>query len=72
MFGGLGLGVKLWEGTYEGMTRLWLRWCDEDGNIILTGKENAAAESSRATAEAKRAAALAAKLRELGVDPESI
>jgi Uma2 family endonuclease len=58
MFGGLELGVKLWEGTFEGITRLWLRWCDADGNILLTGNE--------------RAAALAAKLRELGVDPASI
>ena len=58
MFGSIGIGLKLWEGEYEGMNCLWLRWCDAKGNILLTGQE--------------RAAALAAKLRELGVDPDSI
>jgi hypothetical protein len=25
---GLGLGLKLWHGEYEGHARTWLRWCD--------------------------------------------
>ncbi len=70
--GETGLGLILWEGEFEGVTENWLRWCDQDGNIILTGQESAAAESKRATAESKRADALAAKLRELGVDPNGI
>jgi Uma2 family endonuclease len=55
----VGLGVTLWEGSYEdSKPSLWLRWRDAQGNLILTGAE--------------RAALLAAKLRELGVDPDQI
>ena len=62
----VGLGVTLWEGSYEdSKPSLWLRWCDAQGNLILTGAE-------RAAREAERAALLAAKLRELGVDPDQI
>lgn len=38
---GLGLGVTLWEGTYEGRYHTWLRWTDTEGVIIPTGKERA-------------------------------
>lgn len=40
----VGLGLTLWEGTYEGKHEVWLRWCDREGNLILTGAENAAQE----------------------------
>lgn len=63
--GKLGLGLTLWDGEFEGVTCNWLRWCDGDGAVIPTGQE-------RAAAEAKRAAALAARLRELGVDPDTV
>lgn len=74
-----GLGLTLWEGEYQDMTATWLRWCDQDGNLILTGAERAQREaeraqreSERAEREAERAERLAAKLRELGLDPETI
>ncbi len=35
------LGVKLWQGLYEGVEDVWLRWCDEQDNLILTGGEQA-------------------------------
>lgn len=55
----VGLGVKLWEGSYEdSKPSLWLRWHDAQGNLILTGAE--------------RASLLATKLQELGVDPDQI
>ena len=57
-----GLQLQLWEGAYERQTDRWLRWADEAGGIISTGAE-------RADAEAARADALAARLRELWVDP---
>ncbi len=68
----VGLGLVLWEGEFEGVACTWLRWCDADGRLLMTGQERAAAEASRAAAESKRAAALAAKLRELGVDPDTV
>ncbi|MDQ3257623.1 MAG: Uma2 family endonuclease [Acidobacteriota bacterium] len=54
----VGLSLALWQGTYEGKAATWLRWHNERGDLIPTGAE--------------RAARLAAKLRELGVDPEQI
>jgi hypothetical protein len=63
--GEIGLGLVQWQGEYEGVTCNWLRWCDQDGQLLLTGKE-------RASAESKRSYMLAAKLRELGVDPDSV
>ncbi|HVK13857.1 MAG TPA: Uma2 family endonuclease [Gemmataceae bacterium] len=46
--GDLGLGLTVWEGTYDGMSPIWLRWTDAAGNLIPTGAERAALESQRA------------------------
>ena len=51
----LGLGLTLWEGSYEGKQESWLRWADEHGEIILTGKERAEQERERAEQERERA-----------------
>jgi Putative restriction endonuclease len=54
----LGLGVRLWEGAFEDeVTRLWLRWCDREGNVILTGAEGQEVQRQRAEAERQRAEA---------------
>jgi hypothetical protein len=37
----VGLGLRLWEGTFEGHRDVWLRWCDAKGDIIPTGEERA-------------------------------
>ncbi len=74
------LGLGLWRGTYQGIDRLWLRWYDEQNNWILTPAEREAVraeqeksraehEAVRAEREKSRADRLAAKLRELGIDP---
>ncbi len=52
------LRLKIWEGEYNGSVSTWLRWEDEKGNLIPTGKE--------------RADKLAAMLRQLGHDPDKI
>ena len=44
----VGLGLTLWQGSYEGVTVEWLRWCDQEGRILLTGEEQAAVERQRA------------------------
>jgi hypothetical protein len=55
-FPDLGLGLTLWEGTYEGKHDTWLRWTAADGAIIATGKERAEQERQRAEqAELERA-----------------
>lgn len=76
---GVNLGLKLWEGEYEGAHETWLRWVDENGDLIPTGKElaekeRAEKEKERAEKEAarQRAEKLAAMLRELGHDPSQV
>jgi Uma2 family endonuclease len=51
----VGLGMKLWEGRYEGVESKWLRWVDAGGNPILTGAERAEQEHQRAEQEHQRA-----------------
>jgi len=48
----------------------WLRWWDNLGNLLLWSSEQAEQERPRADQESQRAERLAAKLRELGVDPD--
>ena len=68
---GVGLGLTLWEGEYEGQPGLWLRWCDRQGVVIPTGRERAEQERQRAEQERQRAQRLEERLRALGVDPEA-
>lgn len=63
-FKNIGLRLVEWRGEFEGRYDRWLRWAYEDGSLVPTGEERAQAESARADA-------LAAKLRALGVDPDS-
>lgn len=81
---GVELGLTLWQGEYEGLRTEWLRWRDQHGQLIPTGRERAEAEYQRAEAERQRAEAehqraeaerqraerFAARLRELGIEPE--
>ncbi|NEQ28479.1 MAG: Uma2 family endonuclease, partial [Microcoleus sp. SIO2G3] len=68
----VGLGLTLWEGEFEGVQDLWLRWCDRSGNVISTGKERAQQERVRAEQAQQRADRLADRLRKLGIDPTEI
>lgn len=61
----IGLGLTLWQGEFENQTGLWLRWCDQTGNVLLTGKE-------RAKQQQERANRLAERLRAMGIDPDEI
>ncbi|NEQ98741.1 MAG: Uma2 family endonuclease [Cyanothece sp. SIO2G6] len=51
------LGLTLWQGEFEGRQDTWLRWCDAQGNLLLTGDEKAEAERQRAESESQRAEA---------------
>ncbi len=63
---GAGLGLTLWEGPFEeDVSRLWLRWCDRNGQVIPTGAEGQETER-------RRADRLAERLRAMGVDPNEI
>jgi len=50
---GVGLGLTLWMGEYEEqVSRLWLRWCTQNGQVIPTGVE--AIEIERQQVEIQR------------------
>ena len=60
------LGLTLWSGEFEGQFYdQWLRWCDQSGNVLLTGDEKFELEKQRADR-------LAQLLREQGIDPDLI
>jgi hypothetical protein len=56
--------LGIWQGEYLNQNLPWLRWWDSSGNLLLSGDE-------RADREQQRADRLAAKLRELGIDPDA-
>ncbi|MEL7331532.1 MAG: Uma2 family endonuclease [Cyanobacteria bacterium J06560_2] len=58
----LNIGLGVWDDCFEGLPGPWLRWCDAEGNWLLTDTEQAQAKADR----------LAEKLRALGVDPDQI
>lgn len=68
----VGLGLTIWAGSYEDKQDRWLRWCDAAGTILPTGAELAAQAQQQAAQDRQRAELLAAKLRELGIDPETL
>lgn len=76
------LGWGLWQGEYQGIERLWLRWYDTQGNWILTEAEQERAEKAQALQQAEqerqraeqaesRLESLMQRLRESGIDPET-
>lgn len=82
----MGVELGVWFGSYQNQTERWLRWWDNQGNLLLTGSERARlerlhAEQERQRAEAERERAdrereqkerLAAYLRSQGIDPDLI
>ncbi len=65
----LQIGLSLWEGTYEDISRLWLRWYDDLGNWILTPEEQ---QQQRAEQAEAKLAELQAYVQSLGGNPEQI
>ncbi len=84
--GPLGVELGIWRGDYMGQVLPWLRLWDLDGNLLLSGDERAVQEKLRgdqeklrgdqeklrADQETERADRLAEKLRELGINPETL
>lgn len=82
----LGIGLRLWHGSFEQIEDAWLRWCDIDGEVLLTGAEAATQQrqraeqaetradqaETRAEQERARAERLAEQLRALGIDPQTM
>jgi len=82
----LNLGLGVFPGTYSKYEGQWLRWYDAQGQMIPSDREDAdqarqraeqeslraEQESFRAEQESLRAERLAARLRALGIDPNSL
>jgi Uma2 family endonuclease len=82
----LELSFGLWQGSYQGLDRLWVRWMTENGELIplpeeratsaeeqaTSAEERATSAEERAISAERRAEQLAAKLQELGIDPTEL
>jgi hypothetical protein len=82
----VGLGIGCERGNYSGVTREWLYWYNQEGKRYPTPQEwilqetqraqqetqRAQQETQRAQQETQRAQKLADKLRELGIDPDTV
>ena len=73
----IGLGLRLWQGNFEGMPGTWLRWCDRDKHVIPTGAERSEMERALSQRERKRTRKavqeikrLRQKLRDAGIEPK--
>jgi Uma2 family endonuclease len=66
----MNLFLGTWQGSRENRTGFWLRWWNENGELLLWGSELAEQERQRAEQERQRAERLAAQLRAMGVEPE--
>jgi len=52
----VGLGLTVWAGEFEGKYyHRWLRWCNREGNLLLTGDEQAEQERQQTEQERQRA-----------------
>jgi Uma2 family endonuclease len=63
------LGIGLWSGLFRQLPQLWLRWCDEQGNWLLTEAEM---ERQAKEVEQQEKERLANYLRLLGLDPDNL
>ncbi len=82
----LGLSLGTWRGEFRGIERLWLRWLTWEGELIpvpteeIIEAQQEAIEARQEAFEAKqrafeaqlKAEQFAAKLRELGIDPDKL
>ena len=65
----LGLWLGTWDGTIDRETATWLRFYDSSGNLVPLPEE---AAQQRANQERQRADRLAAQLRAMGVEPDTL
>jgi Uma2 family endonuclease len=54
-FDEVGLGLKAWQGAFEGKKEEWLRWCNREEEVIPTGAEAKDIEKAYAQGERQRA-----------------
>ncbi|HIK09879.1 MAG TPA: Uma2 family endonuclease [Oscillatoriaceae cyanobacterium M33_DOE_052] len=71
----LGFWLGTWEGTIDREAAVWLRFYDEEGNLVLLPEEAERQKAEQAELKAEqaelKAARLAEKLRAMGIDPDA-
>ncbi|BAZ29114.1 hypothetical protein NIES4074_15520 [Cylindrospermum sp. NIES-4074] len=68
----LSLSLGLWQGSFRDIEKLWLRWFTLAGELILEPTEETALAKQDAAQAKRKAEQLAARLRQLGVNPDEI
>ncbi|GAB1545169.1 hypothetical protein NUACC21_78450 [Scytonema sp. NUACC21] len=75
----IGLSLGLWEGSFRGIPRLWLRWLNKTGELIpvpseeaIAAKQEAQQAQQEATEAKRKVEQLAERLRQLGINPDEI
>ncbi len=68
----IGLGIGRERGTYQGRTREWLFWYDQDGNRYQTSEEVAVGQQQQLEQTKLELQQLLAKLKQQGIDPNTL
>jgi len=68
----LGLEYGLWQGVWNQTSRLWLRFWDSQGQLLLAPEEQNEQARLRAEKAEREKHKAFDKLRELGIDPEKL
>jgi Uma2 family endonuclease len=68
----LNLALVRWSGDYEGVEAVWLRWVTLDGKLLPTKSERLRQAEDREEQAQAQAEKLAAKLREMGINPDNL
>ncbi|BAY21836.1 hypothetical protein NIES2100_15940 [Calothrix sp. NIES-2100] len=66
----LGLFLGVWMKREAELEGYWLRWWNKSGNLLPWGSELVEQERQRAQQAEQKAAKLAQRLREMGINPE--
>lgn len=66
------LALGLWEGTRENRSGYWLRWWDEQDNLLLWGNELSEKERQRAEQAEQTRNAAVIKLLSMGLSPAQV
>lgn len=68
----IGLGIGRETGIYQGIKREWLYWYNHDGKRFLTPEELVQKEQEMRRFAENKAAKMAQRLREIGIDPDTL
>ena len=64
----MALSIGLWRGKRENRDGYWLRWWNEEGDLLLWGTEQVEQERAAKESALQRLAVLEQRLREAGID----